>query len=123
MEESLYSPGELIFKENEIDDFSLYYLVKGQVLILTKNSLEEETQIKKITKRQYFGEISFITGNKRTATAKAREFCRVYKIKREEFIKIIKNNEQDFENFQMIKEAICIKKNLKFAYIRCYLCN
>jgi CRP-like cAMP-binding protein len=43
MEESLYSPGELIFKENEIDDFSLYYLVKGQVLILTKNSLEEET--------------------------------------------------------------------------------
>ncbi len=31
MEEILYSPGELIFAENESDDSAIYYLVKGQV--------------------------------------------------------------------------------------------
>jgi hypothetical protein len=31
MEECLFSPGEIIFKENEVDNSALYYLDKGCV--------------------------------------------------------------------------------------------
>ncbi len=33
MEEVNFSPLEIIFQENEIDDFSLYYIVSGEVNI------------------------------------------------------------------------------------------
>ena len=31
MEECIYSPGEIIFKHNELDDCSIYLVVKGKV--------------------------------------------------------------------------------------------
>jgi CRP-like cAMP-binding protein len=85
MEECLFSPGEIIFKQNDCQDLSLYILVKGTVEIIHEgtNNLNE-TIIKKLKKKNsYFGEIGFITGIRRTATAKATNFCRLYKIKRE----------------------------------------
>ena len=63
-----------------------------------------------IKKNQSFGELSFLTGDKRSSTAQADDFCRIYKINREKYINIIKNNEKDFENFQMLKDNIIFKR-------------
>ncbi len=57
------------------------------------------TNIHILAKKECFGEFSFVTGNARCETAVALEFCRIYKIKREDFLIIIRQNEQDFENF------------------------
>ncbi|KAL4481513.1 hypothetical protein ABPG74_007602 [Tetrahymena malaccensis] len=126
MEEQLYSPGEVIFEQGDQDDNSLYYIVKGSVSIIfnsLSNPNREAKQIQLIKKKEYFGEISFINGNPRTFTAKAADFCRIYKIHRQQFISVIQENNQDFENFQMIKEAYQLNRNYKFCSILCYICN
>ncbi|KAL4473722.1 hypothetical protein ABPG74_022586 [Tetrahymena malaccensis] len=125
MEECLYSPGEFIFRQKDIDDSALYLLVKGHVNIVieTQNRESPNTILRTIEKQQYFGEISFFTGFCRTASAVASDFCRVYKIKREKFLQVIKKDEQDFENFQMTVETLTQKNNFKFLNIKCYLCG
>ncbi|KAL4486169.1 hypothetical protein ABPG72_012222 [Tetrahymena utriculariae] len=107
MEEQLYSPGETIFSQGDQDDSSLYYIVKGSVSIIfdpDNNPNRETKQIQPDKKKEYFEEISFINGNPRTFTAKTE-------------------HDQDFENFQMIKEAISLKKNYKFCSIFCSTCK
>ncbi|EAS05919.2 cyclic nucleotide-binding domain protein (macronuclear) [Tetrahymena thermophila SB210] len=127
MEEHLYSPGEIIFKQGDQDDCSLFYIVKGKVSITfisdSENSQREDLIVSSKGKHEYFGEISFISGNQRTLTAKASDFCRIYKINRDKYIQIIKENDQDFENFQMIKEAISLNNNYKFCSIYCSICQ
>ncbi|KAL4504036.1 hypothetical protein ABPG72_022666 [Tetrahymena utriculariae] len=125
MEECLYSPGEFIFRQKDIDDSALYLLVKGHVNIVIESQNREtpNTILKTIEKQQYFGEISFFTGFSRTASAVASDFCRVYRIKRHKFLEVIKKNEQDFENFQMTVETLIQKNNFKFVNIKCYLCG
>ncbi|KAL4498377.1 hypothetical protein ABPG72_013183 [Tetrahymena utriculariae] len=121
MEECLFSPGEIIFQHHDQDDCAIYYLLKGQVKI----SLEDQVHrtVKLIERKGCFGELSFITGNERIGTATANDFCRIYKIKREDFLDIIKQNSQDFENFKMLYESVCLKGNLKFAKLYCYSCK
>ncbi|KAL4488013.1 hypothetical protein ABPG72_009351 [Tetrahymena utriculariae] len=114
MEEQLYSPAETIFKQGDIDDCSLFYIVKGSVSIIfepDQNSNRESQQIQLKQMKEYFGEISFITGNPRTFTAKATDFCRIYKINREDFLSIVKENNQDFENYQMIQQQLSVRKS------------
>ncbi|KAL4504038.1 hypothetical protein ABPG72_022668 [Tetrahymena utriculariae] len=125
MEEILFSPNEIIFKQQELDDGAVYYIVKGQVELLYESRTGDKKQyiFQELHKKQYFGEISFITGQVRGATAKACDFCRLYKIKRQHFLEMIRLNNNDYENFQMVKEAVTLKNNLKFASIRCYQCN
>ncbi|EAS05916.2 cation channel family protein (macronuclear) [Tetrahymena thermophila SB210] len=126
MEEHLYSPGETIFNQGDLDDSSLYYIVKGSVSIIfnpENNPNREAKQIQLVKKKEYFGEISFISGNPRTFTAKTADFCRIYKINRQQFLQVIQQHDQDFENFQMIKEAISLNKNYKFCSIFCSTCK
>ncbi|KAL4508658.1 hypothetical protein ABPG73_006044 [Tetrahymena malaccensis] len=126
MEEQLYSPGEIIFNQGDQDDSSLYYIVKGSVQIIFNqdgNQNREAKQIKLIKKKEYFGEISFINGNPRTFTAKTADFCRIYRINRQQFMEVIKQHDQDFENFQMIKEAFSLNRNYKFCSIFCSTCK
>lgn len=50
-------------------------------------------------KNEYFGEISFFSGNLRTASAKAINFVTLFMIPRNEFMKIISKNPDDFVFF------------------------
>ncbi|KAL4488008.1 hypothetical protein ABPG72_009346 [Tetrahymena utriculariae] len=103
MDEQLFSPDETIFTQGDIDDCSLYYIVKGSVQIIfepDQNSNREQKQIQLIKKKECFGDISFITENSRTFTAKEADFCRIYKINREKLLSIIKQHNQDLKIFQ-----------------------
>jgi len=57
-----------------------------------------------LERKSYFGEISFITGQPRTLTARAKDFCRVYKFQRSKFLEVIANNPHDLENIAMMRE-------------------
>ncbi|EAR93635.2 cation channel family protein (macronuclear) [Tetrahymena thermophila SB210] len=126
MEECLFSPGEYIFRQGDMDDCSLYYIVKGSVIITYDYQFRDQTEsliINQLKKSQYFGDMQFIQGNARILTAQASDFCRTYKIPREQFFKCIKESDQDFENFQMLKEAYIFKDNQKLFNMKCYTCN
>ncbi|EAR92359.2 cation channel family protein (macronuclear) [Tetrahymena thermophila SB210] len=126
MEECLFSPGEYIFRQGEIDDCALYYIVKGSVHITYEYQDGNQTRsliLAELKKSQYFGEMQFIQGNQRIMTAQASDFCRTYKIPKDSFFQSLKESDQDYENFQMLKEAFTFKENQKLFKIKCYICN
>lgn len=43
MEETKYTPGQIIFKEDSADDFSLYYIVDGEIEIFSQKNKNEKT--------------------------------------------------------------------------------
>ena len=61
-------------------------------LLYNNNSkcTREDTIVNEIKKKQFFGELSFFSNKERECTAKASEFCRIYKIKRADFLDIIR---------------------------------
>ena len=124
MEQCSFSPGELIFQENILDDCCIYYLVKGQVQIIFESNSEqrEDTIVKEIEQKDYFGEIEFLTGNKRYYTAKATDFCRLYRIHRDQFLNIVKHNNEDEEILQMYKEGIMLNSRYGCLNEMCFIC-
>jgi len=52
-----------------------------------------------IKKGDCFGEISFFSGKKRTASARAVDFSTLYTLSREDFLRIIKFNDDDLVRF------------------------
>ncbi|KAL4512815.1 hypothetical protein ABPG72_017500 [Tetrahymena utriculariae] len=125
IEECLYSPGEIIFQENAIDDCALFYIVIGEVEIIRQfNSRNrEDSVIQVLQKSSYFGEISFITGQIRNLTAKAADFCRIYKINRDKFLTLIRESSRDYEEYVMIRDNIIFKNNYSVISKKCFQCQ
>ncbi|KAL4512898.1 hypothetical protein ABPG72_017583 [Tetrahymena utriculariae] len=126
MKEMLFSPGEYIFHQDEVNDCSLFFLVKGEVEIIQETSQrQQEGQIivKKLQKLSYFGEIAFITGGSRSSAARAIDFCVVYKMERLKFLEIIKDCNDDYETFCMIKEALLFKNSYNLIKTKCFSCG
>ena len=57
---------------------------------------------------QIFGEYSFITGLERKETAVSKIFCKVYLIKRESFLNLIKKNSNSYESFCNLRDNILV---------------
>ncbi|KAL4481766.1 hypothetical protein ABPG74_007855 [Tetrahymena malaccensis] len=126
MKEMLFSPGEYIFHQDEVNDCSLFFLVKGEVEIIQENQQkkhERQIIVKKLQKLSYFGEIAFITGGSRSSAARAIDFCVVYKMERLKFLEIIKECNDDYETFCMIKEALLFKNSYNLIKTNCFSCG
>ncbi|EWS75257.1 cation channel family protein (macronuclear) [Tetrahymena thermophila SB210] len=123
MEEVVYSPGDYIYKQEKRDDYCLYYIVKGKVELTQTHFKEKEIVLTTKSRQEYFGEISFITGCIRQHTAKAVDFCRVYKINRQQFLNAIKQDDHDYELFQMLKDTIIYQKEYQQCTQLCKTCN
>ena len=81
MEEKTYQPGEIIIQEGETSR-DLFFLTEGVVEISIKE--EDGTFIlNEIEPPQILGEISFLNGSPRTATAKAKTQVEVFVLKHE----------------------------------------
>ena len=81
MEEKTYQPGEIIIQEGETSR-DLFFLTEGVVEISIKD--EDGTFIiNEIEPPQILGEISFLNGSPRTATAKAKTQVGIFVLKHE----------------------------------------
>ncbi|CAK82664.1 unnamed protein product (macronuclear) [Paramecium tetraurelia] len=110
MEEQSYSPDERIISVNELDDSALYIITKGDVELIFEGA-EMKDKVKRNTFKNYtqydsFGEFSFFSGNPRTATAISRGFTRVFKIKRQVFLELLKHHPNDQEKYVSIRESL-----------------
>lgn len=76
-------PGEVIFHEDDVGD-CMYIVKQGLVEIIRENGKAEQ-HIASIGKGSFLGEIALITGERRTATAKARQPTELLPIKKENF--------------------------------------
>ncbi|KAL4473721.1 hypothetical protein ABPG74_022585 [Tetrahymena malaccensis] len=123
MEEVVYSPGDYIFRQEKRDDYCLYYIVRGQVELTQTQFKDKEIVLMTKCRQEYFGEVSFITGCLRQHSAKAVDFCRVYRINRQQFINAIKQDDHDYELFQMLKDTVIFQKEYHYCSQLCKTCN
>jgi hypothetical protein len=70
-----------------------------------------------------FGEYSFFTQAERDFSAKSAGFSVLYKIDREKFLTIIKENNDDYEKFCEIKDKISIYNKLEVVQKNCMVCE
>ena len=92
--------------------------MKGKVELFTNSIV-----IKELGVGEPFGEISFFSGKSRGLSAKSKDFTTLFSINREEFIKVLKKNTDDYEKFCMIQDQILLYGNYLPLKIRCFSCN
>ena len=80
----LFKEGDIIFKENAEDCKEMYIIDSGRVNIVKK---VEDTDISLTTldEGDFFGEMSLITGSKRSASAIAHTKCKLHTMDKETF--------------------------------------
>ena len=85
-----YEPGEIIMTEGE-PGASLYVLTTGVVRAYVINSFGSNTQVRTMEEGEFFGEISLLTGNARTATITAVTNCELLELDRKTLDEIAKD--------------------------------
>ncbi|KAL4498692.1 hypothetical protein ABPG73_003489 [Tetrahymena malaccensis] len=126
LQELLVPQDEILFKEGDLQDNSVYIIQEGSVQIYQQKSQYLQTNISilcNLSKDQSFGEVSFFTGLARTASAKTSKNSTIYKLDRKQFIEIIKQNQGDYEYFKMIQDKITYSQNFTDLKIKCYFCQ
>ncbi|EAR94838.2 cation channel family protein (macronuclear) [Tetrahymena thermophila SB210] len=133
MEEVVVSPNEIIFEEGDYIDQSVYFIESGKIeiyqtphqnLILNSFNQKQKTHsLKVLSKDSIFGEISFFSGLSRNASARSINLSTLYRINRNSFIKLIQENQEDFERFKMMEEQIKFLQDYSILYLECYACK
>ncbi|CAD8065068.1 unnamed protein product [Paramecium sonneborni] len=127
MEEQSFSPEERIITINQIDDGCLYIITKGEIELIFEgmNSLNDRVKknsLKFLTTGDFFGELSFFTGEPRKCTAISRGFTKVFKINRENFLKVLSSFPNDYEKFCEVKHQLK-QGDFSSLQISCYSCQ
>jgi CRP-like cAMP-binding protein len=86
-----FSNNQIIFQKGDVSD-SLLAVLDGKVRISTSSMDGKEIILNTIHPREMFGEIAFIDGRERSATATATGNCTLLSIKRDIFLPFLKNN-------------------------------
>ena len=79
-----FKEGDIIFKENEEDCKEMYIIDSGRVNIVKKVA-ETDTTLATLDEGDFFGEMSLITGSKRSASAIAHTKCKLHTMDKETF--------------------------------------
>ncbi|CAD8082487.1 unnamed protein product [Paramecium sonneborni] len=113
-----YTPREIIFQSNSIDENSIYIIQKGEI-----NLIDNKTNkiIQKCSKGQCFGEFEFLTSCKRQTKAISTTFSSIYRMSRDTFLDIIAENSIDFQRYCEMRDRILFHyHNLS---IKCAACQ
>ncbi|KAL4485121.1 hypothetical protein ABPG73_015672 [Tetrahymena malaccensis] len=119
------TPEEVLFYEGDIDDSAIYFVQQGKVelFIDSYNGEPVITSLKVFSKGSSFGETSFFTGAPRGISIRSIDFTTLLMIKRQEFLNVVKENTEDYENFCKIRDKITFYKNFDDLGIKCISCN
>ncbi|KAL4506945.1 hypothetical protein ABPG72_001366 [Tetrahymena utriculariae] len=125
IEEQYFTPNQILFNQNDNDSFCLMYIVDGQVELFRKSEQDQSIhqKIGILDKDSIIGQHSFLTGQQRMAGAKSKSFSTIIQISRDNFLKIVKENDEDFQKFCLIKDNIMIYKNYYNIGVCCSICK
>lgn len=68
----LFNAGESIIREGD-SDRSIYIILDGRVRVFTKDSKDEDFELAVLGPREFFGEVSFLTGKPRSSSVASLE--------------------------------------------------
>ncbi|MCB0833685.1 MAG: cyclic nucleotide-binding domain-containing protein [Bacteroidetes bacterium] len=87
-----YESGEIVFSEGDLGD-SFYLIIEGSVRVEKKLVDGKIGEVASLRSGDYFGEMSLLDGEPRSATVMAAELSKLLEIKNSQFIKIIMNDD------------------------------
>ncbi|CAD8078025.1 unnamed protein product [Paramecium primaurelia] len=101
-----YNPEENIVQEHQVEDFCLYFILKGKVKIQFQGYFQGKPKrtFHTLQEGQTFGEFSFITGIPPYISINSQGLTTVLKLRRSDFLEIIKTYPQDNEMFCLFKD-------------------
>ncbi len=79
-----FKEGDIIFKEDEEDCKEMYVIDSGRVNIVKKVG-DTDVTLTTLDEGDFFGEMSLITGSKRSASAVAHTKCKLHTMDKETF--------------------------------------
>lgn len=93
-----YAKGEDLVIQNSIGS-AMYVITKGSALVLISGESNREVHVADKSRGDFFGEMSLLTGDKTTATVRAKTDMEVLKIMKEPFKDILLKDERILEIF------------------------
>ena len=124
MHELNLTPGDLIFSENEVSDNNLYIIRDGEIdLYLEGENENKRMSLKILRKGDFFGEKSFFCGIPNLSCARSVSFSSLFIIKKEDFLRALKENPADFERFCQIRDQINLSDDNSRFYLNCDSCK
>lgn len=84
LEPAVFSPGESIIKAGE-EGHEMYIIGHGIVEVTT----DEQTVVATLKDGEFFGEIALLQKVTRTANVRAKTYCDLYKLEKEDFLAVI----------------------------------
>lgn len=108
--------GQIIFEEGELGD-SVYVIASGEVEILRRDAGGEQKVIAVLGLQQFFGEMSLIDKEYRSATVRARGECDLLHLTAENLTTFRKHHRDGF-TFVIINIARMISARLREANTR-----
>ncbi|CAD8178796.1 unnamed protein product [Paramecium pentaurelia] len=113
-----FTPREIIYQQNSVDEHSVYIIQKGEIQLIDDKSGKI---VSKLIKGQCFGEIEFLTTQKRQYKAISTTFSSIYRITREMFLDIISENSIDFEKYCEMRDKVIFQ--YEDISIKCFGCD
>lgn len=74
-----FEPGQILIAEGE-PGTSLLVVASGEVRVYVRNDVNHQVEIRRLGAGEFFGEISILTGQPRTATVVAAEPCEILEL-------------------------------------------
>ncbi|CAD8085394.1 unnamed protein product [Paramecium primaurelia] len=116
-----YNPEENIVQEHQVEDFCLYFILKGKVKIQFQGYFQGKPKrtFHTLSEGQTFGEFSFISGIPPYISINSQSLTTVFKLRRSDFLEIIKTFPQDNEIFCFFKDNCNQNHNM----FECHYCK
>jgi CRP-like cAMP-binding protein len=85
----VYQPGEVIIRKGEMGR-ALYIISRGEVEVLD----DAGEVVATLGEGAYFGEISLLLSEPRTATVRASQYCDLYQLDKSDFTRVLRDRPQ-----------------------------
>ncbi|KAL4506085.1 hypothetical protein ABPG72_013846 [Tetrahymena utriculariae] len=123
-EEVAYFPNQTIFEENDYSNAALLIIIEGSVEIYSQVANSHDIKvITQLKEGNILGQINFFTGMARSASARSVGFTKIARITRDDFMEVVKDNEQDMQTFYQMKDNILLYENYREMNIKCSACQ
>lgn len=103
MRSKIYLPEEIIVKQGD-EGGSMYIVKSGKLSVEIETATGHSRWIKDLSKNDFFGEISLLTGEKRTASIKAKSLSEVFELRAKDLKEILRKNPKIAEELSLIIE-------------------
>ena len=87
-----YNEDEVILRQNDTEDQSFFLIASGQVKVFVSGSNGAESILATLNEGEFFGEMSLIDGEPRSASVKTVQKSKLLVIRRDDFLNELKKN-------------------------------